>query len=95
YVCNILSDFWLNLAFFGIYFFTLLAIFSLIYVRFLSKILSIIFISISFISLYFSYFYGTIIDADMIRNVFATDMKEVRDLLNLKLILTLCLMLVV
>ncbi len=86
YVDSLLSDSLLSIAFLGIYFFTILAIFSLIFVRFLTKFFSIIFISISCISLYFNYFYGTLIDVEMIRNVFGTDVKEVRDLLNYKLI---------
>lgn len=86
YTNSLLDHFLLSVAFLGIYFFTILALFSLIFIPFLAKFFSIIFISVSCISLYFNYFYGTLIDTEMIRNVFGTDIKEVKDLLNYKLI---------
>ncbi|EOH4508111.1 phosphoethanolamine transferase domain-containing protein, partial [Campylobacter jejuni] len=63
------------------------AIFSLFFVKFFTKFFSILFIISSFLSVYFISFYGVLIDSDMIQNVVQTDIKEVKDLLNLKLIL--------
>ncbi len=64
-------------------FFALLIIaFSLLFLPYLTKPLS-IFIGISGIAgAYFMNTYGTIIDSDMIRNAVQTDVKEVKDLLN-------------
>ena len=46
----------------------------------------IIFLGVSLISLYFNYFYGVLIDSDMIKNAIETDSKEVLELLNWRLI---------
>ncbi|EKI8261984.1 phosphoethanolamine--lipid A transferase, partial [Campylobacter coli] len=62
-------------------------IFSLIFVKYLTKILSIFFILSSCTSLYFITFYGVLIDSDMIQNVMQTDIKEVKDLLSWRLVL--------
>lgn len=69
-------------------FFALLIIaFSLLFLPYLTKPLS-IFIGISGIAgAYFMNTYGTIIDSDMIRNAVQTDVKEVKDLLNWDIIL--------
>ncbi|EAJ0057617.1 lipid A/FlgG phosphoethanolamine transferase EptC [Campylobacter jejuni] len=69
------------------YFALVHAIFSLLFMKFFTKFFSILFIISSFLSVYFISFYGVLIDSDMIQNVVQTDIKEVRDLLNLKLIL--------
>lgn len=61
--------------------------FSLIFVKYLTKILSIFFILSSCTSLYFITFYGVLIDSDMIQNVMQTDIKEVKDLLSWRLVL--------
>lgn len=60
---------------------------SLLFIKFFTKFFSILFIIASFLSVYFISFYGVLIDSDMIQNVVQTDIKEVKDLLNLKLIL--------
>ncbi|MBX0746609.1 phosphoethanolamine transferase [Campylobacter coli] len=77
----------LTLVFIVAYFGLVHMIFSLIFVKYLTKILSIFFILSSCTSLYFITFYGVLIDSDMMQNVVQTDIKEVKDLLNLKLIL--------
>lgn len=77
----------LIIAFIIIYFCLLLSIFALLFIPYLSKILSIIFISVSSISGYFMLNYGVIIDHDMIRNALQTDKKEVFDLLNFNMFL--------
>ncbi|EAL7939839.1 phosphoethanolamine--lipid A transferase, partial [Campylobacter coli] len=58
-----------------------------IFVKYLTKILSIFFILSSCTSLYFITFYGVLIDSDMIQNVMQTDIKEVKDLLSWRLVL--------
>ncbi|EFC31858.1 TPA: phosphoethanolamine transferase [Campylobacter jejuni] len=60
---------------------------SLLFVKFFTKFFSILFILSSSLSVYFISFYGVLIDSNMIQNVVQTDIKEVKDLLNLKLIL--------
>ncbi|HEB9432358.1 TPA: phosphoethanolamine--lipid A transferase [Campylobacter coli] len=77
----------LTLVFIVAYFGLVHMIFSLIFVKYLTKILSIFFILSSCISLYFITFYGILIDSDMIQNVVQTDVKEVKDLLSWRLVL--------
>lgn len=77
----------LTLVFIVAYFGLVHMIFSLIFVKYLTKILSIFFILSSCISLYFITFYGVLIDSDMIQNVMQTDIKEVKDLLSWRLVL--------
>lgn len=77
----------LTLVFIVAYFGLVHMIFSLIFVKYLTKILSIFFILSSCISLYFITFYGVLIDSDMIQNVVQTDVKEVKDLLSWRLVL--------
>ncbi|HDZ5107238.1 TPA: phosphoethanolamine transferase [Campylobacter jejuni] len=62
---------------------------SLLFVKFFTKFFSILFILSSSLSVYFISFYGVLIDSNMIQNVVQTDIKEVKDLLNLKLILSM------
>lgn len=76
-----------TLVFIVAYFGLVHMIFSLIFVKYLTKILSIFFILSSCISLYFITFYGILIDSDMIQNVVQTDVKEVKDLLSWRLVL--------
>ncbi|EIT5471640.1 phosphoethanolamine--lipid A transferase [Campylobacter coli] len=77
----------LTLVFIVAYFGLVHMIFSLIFVKYLTKILSVFFILSSCISIYFITFYGVLIDSDMIQNVVQTDVKEVKDLLNWSLVL--------
>ncbi|EEP6774417.1 phosphoethanolamine--lipid A transferase [Campylobacter coli] len=77
----------LTLVFIVAYFGLVHMIFSLIFVKYLTKILSIFFILSSCTSLYFITFYGVLIDSDMIQNVMQTDIKEVKDLLSWRLVL--------
>ncbi|EHU9641805.1 phosphoethanolamine--lipid A transferase [Campylobacter coli] len=77
----------LTLVFIVAYFGLVHMIFSLIFVKYLTKILSIFFILSSYTSLYFITFYGVLIDSDMIQNVMQTDIKEVKDLLSWRLVL--------
>ncbi|EHG8699795.1 phosphoethanolamine--lipid A transferase [Campylobacter coli] len=77
----------LTLVFIVAYFGLVHMIFSLIFVKYLTKILSVFFILSSCTSLYFITFYGILIDSDMIQNVVQTDVKEVKDLLNWSLVL--------
>ncbi len=77
----------LTLVFIVAYFGLVHMFFSLIFVKYLTKILSIFFILSSCISLYFITFYGILIDSDMIQNVVQTDVKEVKDLLSWRLVL--------
>ncbi|EAL0829066.1 phosphoethanolamine--lipid A transferase [Campylobacter coli] len=77
----------LTIVFIVAYFGLVHMIFSLIFVKYLTKILSIFFILSSCTSLYFITFYGVLIDSDMIQNVMQTDIKEVKDLLSWRLVL--------
>ena len=52
------------------------------------------FLSVFLISLYFNYFYGVLIDSDMIKNAIETDSKEVLELLNWRLIAVFLLVIV-
>lgn len=83
----------LTLVFIVAYFGLVHMIFSLIFVKYLTKILSIFFILSSCISLYFITFYGILIDSDMIQNVVQTDVKEVKDLLSWRLVLSIIIVL--
>lgn len=83
----------LTLVFIVAYFGLVHMIFSLIFVKYLTKILSIFFILSSCISLYFITFYGILIDSDMIQNVVQTDVKEVKDLLSWRLVLSVIIVL--
>ena len=71
------------LIFFGL----VLSVFSLTFLPYLSKPLSILIILSTCLSVFFMSNYGIIIDSDMIRNVAKTDAKEVGDLFNAKLLL--------
>lgn len=64
------------------YFCLVYIIFALLFVKYLTKFFMIIFLGVSLISLYFNYFYGVLIDSDMIKNAIETDSKEVLELLN-------------
>lgn len=81
------QNWFITFVFIIAYFALVHAIFSLFFVKFFTKFFSILFIISSFLSVYFISFYGVLIDSDMIQNVVQTDIKEVKDLLNLKLIL--------
>ncbi|EAI3389396.1 phosphoethanolamine transferase [Campylobacter coli] len=83
----------LTLVFIVAYFGLVHMIFSLIFIKYLTKILSIFFILSSCISLYFITFYGILIDSDMIQNVVQTDVKEVKDLLSWRLVLSVIIVL--
>lgn len=85
FVYKNLQSFWLTLAFIIAYFSLVHSIFSLIFVKYLTKFLSIFFIISSCLSAYFMYFYGILIDSDMVQNIAQTDIKEIKDLLNLNL----------
>ena len=73
----------LPLIFFGL----VLSVFSLAFLPYFSKPLSILIILSTCLSAFFMSNYGIIIDSDMIRNVVKTDAKEVGDLFNAKLLL--------
>ncbi|EAI6362495.1 phosphoethanolamine--lipid A transferase [Campylobacter coli] len=83
----------LTLVFIVAYFGLVHMIFSLIFIKYLTKILSVFFILSSCISLYFITFYGILIDSDMIQNVVQTDVKEVKDLLSWRLVLSVIIVL--
>ncbi|WP_139454071.1 phosphoethanolamine transferase [Campylobacter armoricus] len=63
-------------AFFGIYFFLVLSILALVFLPYLTKILSIFLLSTCAICSYFVSNYGVLIDDSMIQNVFETDNRE-------------------
>ena len=69
-----------------IYFSLLCALFSLVFLPYLAKPVSIAAIAITCASSYFMQSYGIIIDSEMIRNVAQTDAGEVLSFLNPKLI---------
>lgn len=81
---------WLTLALILAYACLVHIILCVLFVRFLSQFFSILFIITAGISAYFMQTYGVLIDSDMIHNAFNTDTKEAFDLINLRLILTLC-----
>lgn len=72
-----------------VYFCLLGAIFSLLFIPYLSKFLFCIFAIITAVSEYFMLNYGTIIDYTMIQNAMQTDSKEVYELINVKFLLYL------
>lgn len=88
YVYNNLSssNFLATLLLVVAYFCLVYIIFALLFVKYLTKFFMIIFLGVSLISLYFNYFYGVLIDSDMIKNTIETDLKEVLELLNWRLI---------
>lgn len=88
YVYNNLSssNFLATLLLVVAYFCLVYIIFALLFVKYLTKFFMIIFLGVSLISLYFNYFYGVLIDSDMIKNAIETDSKEVLELLNWRLI---------
>ncbi|AJD00953.1 phosphoethanolamine transferase [Campylobacter lari] len=63
-------------VFFGIYFFLVLGVLSLIYFPYITKILSIFLLSTCTICSYFISNYGVLIDDSMIQNVVETDNRE-------------------
>lgn len=87
FVYEKIQNTWLTLAFIIIYFSLIHTIFSLLFIKFLAKFFSIFFILSSLISIYFIYYYGVLIDSDMILNAMQTDIKEVKELINWRLIL--------
>ncbi|TBR79749.1 phosphoethanolamine--lipid A transferase [Campylobacter novaezeelandiae] len=87
FVYEKIQNTWLTLAFIVMYFLLIHTIFSLLFIKFLTKIFSIFFILSSLISIYFIHYYGVLIDSDMILNAMQTDIKEVKELLNWRLIL--------
>lgn len=88
YVYNNLSssNFLATLLLVVAYFCLVYIIFALLFVKYLTKFFMIIFLGVSLTSLYFNYFYGVLIDSDMIKNAIETDSKEVLELLNWRLI---------
>lgn len=63
-------------VFFGIYFFLVLGVLSLVYFPYITKILSIFLLSTCAICSYFISNYGVLIDDHMIQNVVETDNRE-------------------
>ncbi len=92
FVYKNLQNFWLTLGFILGYFALINAIFSLIFVKFLSKFFAVFFIICAGFSAFFMFFYGILIDSDMIVNIVQTDAKEAKELLNLNFFI-LCLFL--
>ncbi|EAK1936533.1 phosphoethanolamine transferase [Campylobacter jejuni] len=80
------QNWFITFVFIMAYFALVHVVCSLLFIRFFTKFFSILFIISSFLSVYFISFYGVLIDSDMIQNVVQTDVKEIRDLLNFKLI---------
>lgn len=87
FVYEKIQNTWLTLAFIVMYFLLIHTIFSLLFIKFLTKFFSIFFILSSLISIYFIHYYGVLIDSDMILNAMQTDIKEVKELINWRLIL--------
>ncbi|MBS4240793.1 phosphoethanolamine transferase [Campylobacter vulpis] len=81
------NQLWLTIAIILAYACLVHIILCVIFVRFLSKFFSIIFLITAGMSAYFMQSYGILIDSDMLRNVFNTDTKEAFDLINMSLIL--------
>lgn len=70
-----------------ILFFSLIVfIFSLLFLPYLTKALAIFLTIIGVVGAYFMSAYSVIIDSEMIRNAVQTDIKEVRDLLNINMV---------
>lgn len=78
---------WQHIAFVPMVFLLLFVILTLFLVPYLSKFFMVIFIMVACVSAYFMSAYGVIIDKNMLENALKTDMREVRELLNLKFIL--------
>lgn len=70
-----------------ILFFSLIVfIFSLLFLPYITKALAIFLTIIGVVGAYFMSAYSVIIDSEMIRNAVQTDIKEVRDLLNINMV---------
>ena len=65
-------------------FFFIAIVISLLFVKFLSKIIAVSVTAICGICGYFMYNYGSIIDSEMIKNIIQTDATEVKNLLSAK-----------
>lgn len=81
------KNLWLTLGIVIMYFGLVHMIFSVLFIRYLSRFLSLIFLLCACVSVYFISLYGILIDSDMIRNVVQTDFREFKDLLNIRIIL--------
>lgn len=68
------------------YFCLLYVLLNILFVKYLTKILSILFVISAAFSVYFMASYGILIDSDMILNAMETDTREVSELLNFSLI---------
>lgn len=69
------------------YFCLVYILLTLLFIKYFTKALSIIFIISATFSVYFMSSYGILIDSDMILNVMQTDTKEALELLNASLVL--------
>lgn len=81
------DNFLMKCVFVAILFCGFVALFSIIFLPFITKILSIIFILIACVSSYFMQKYGSIIDMEIIQSALKTDSREVSEITNIWLIL--------
>lgn len=81
------DNFLMKCVFVTILFCGFVALFSIIFLPFITKILSIIFILIACVSSYFMQKYGSIIDMEIIQSALKTDSREVSEITNIWLIL--------
>lgn len=81
-----------SLSFPVLYFCICMIVFSLLYLPYLSKLLSCFLILATCLSSYFMHAYGIIIDKDMLDNVFKSDPKEIKELITVKMILFILLL---
>ena len=69
------------------YFCLIFVLLNIIFIKYFTKFISILFITSATFSVYFMSSYGILIDSDMILNVIQTDAKEASKIFNIYLIL--------
>ncbi|MCX2683071.1 phosphoethanolamine--lipid A transferase [Campylobacter sp. MIT 21-1685] len=88
YVYNLLEkNLWLTFGIVVMYFGLVQMIFSILFLKYLTKFFSIFFLFCACVSVYFISFYGIIIDSTMIQNIVQTDSREVKDLFNIRIVI--------
>lgn len=86
FIAKNLNDLFLTFMLVVCYFCIVFIILNLIFIKYFTKLFSILFITSATFSVYFMSSYGILIDSDMILNVMQTDTKEVSELFNTSLI---------
>lgn len=86
FIAKNLNDLFLTFMLVVCYFCIVFIILNLIFIKYFTKLFSILFVTSAAFSVYFMSSYGILIDSDMILNVMQTDTKEASELFNTSLI---------